>query len=50
MPLTEELRFDERGLVIDNIRRQVLIDSEPVELTATEYKLLSALAQYPGRA
>jgi DNA-binding response OmpR family regulator len=47
--LAEQLRFDDGRLVIDNTRHEVLIDSEPVELTATEYKLLSALAQYPGR-
>jgi DNA-binding response OmpR family regulator len=50
VPLAEQLRFDEGRLVIDNTRHEVLVDSRPVELTATEYKLLSALAQYPGRA
>jgi DNA-binding response OmpR family regulator len=49
MPLLEQLRFDEGRLVIDDVRHEVLIDGEPVELTASEYKLLSALAQYPGR-
>jgi DNA-binding response OmpR family regulator len=29
---------------------ELLIAGEPVELTPTEYKLLLALAQYPGRA
>lgn len=48
--VAEQLRFDDGRLVIDNTRHEVLIDSEPVGLTATEYKLLSALAQYPGRA
>jgi two-component system, OmpR family, response regulator RegX3 len=50
MPLLEQLRFDDGRLVIDDVRHEVLIDREPVELTASEYKLLSALAQYPGRA
>jgi DNA-binding response OmpR family regulator len=50
MPLTEQLRFDEGRLVIDDVRHEVLIGGEAVELTASEYKLLSALAQYPGRA
>jgi DNA-binding response OmpR family regulator len=48
--VAEQLRFDDGRLVIDNTRHEVLIDSEPVDLTATEYRLLSALAQYPGRA
>jgi DNA-binding response OmpR family regulator len=48
--VAEQLRFDDGRLVIDNTRHEVLIDSKPVELTATEYKLLSALARYPGRA
>jgi DNA-binding response OmpR family regulator len=50
VPLVEQMRFDQGRLVIDQVRHEVLIDSEPVELTATEYKLLSALASYPGRA
>jgi DNA-binding response OmpR family regulator len=50
MPLTELLRFDDGRLVIDDVRHEVLIAGEPVELTPTEYKLLLALAQYPGRA
>ena len=48
--VAEQLRFDDGRLLIDNTRHEVLIDSKPVELTATEYKLLSALAQRPGRA
>ena len=50
MPLVEQLRFDEGRLVIDDVRHEVLVDGERVELTSSEYKLLSALAQYPGRA
>ena len=49
VPVIEQLRFDDGHLVIDNTRHEVLVDGEPVELTATEYKLLSALAQYPGK-
>jgi two-component system, OmpR family, response regulator RegX3 len=49
MPLMEQLHFDEGRLVIDDVRHEVLVGGEPVELTASEYKLLSALAQYPGR-
>lgn len=50
MPLVELLRFDEGRLEIDTVRHEVRLRGEPVELTPTEYKLLLALAQYPGRA
>jgi two-component system KDP operon response regulator KdpE len=37
------------GLRIDRLRRQVFVDEAEVRLTPIEYRLLSALAQYPGR-
>lgn len=37
-------------LEIDVFRRQVRVDGQPVPLTATELKLLEALARYPERA
>jgi len=49
VPLVEQLRFDDGRLVIDEVRHEVLVGDQPAELTATEYKLLWALAQYPGR-
>ena len=49
-PLVEVLRFDEGRLEIDTVKRVVLRDGEPVDLTPNEYKLLLALATYPGRA
>jgi DNA-binding response OmpR family regulator len=49
-PLVEVLRFDEGRLEIDTVRRAVLHDGRPVDLTPNEYKLLLALARYPGRA
>ena len=36
------------GLVVDPGRREVLVDGEPVELTALEFDLLIALANHPG--
>ncbi len=48
-PLVAQLRFDEGRLVIDSVLHEVLVDGDRVDLTATEYRLLSALAQYPGR-
>ena len=50
MPLVELLRFDSGRLEIDSVRHEVRIAGEPVDLTPSEYKLLLALAQYPGRA
>ena len=50
MPLVEQLRFDGGRLEIDSVRHEARIAGEPVDLTPSEYKLLSALAQYPGRA
>ena len=49
-PLVEILRFDEGRLEIDTVKRAVLCDGAPVDLTPNEYKLLLALARYPGRA
>jgi DNA-binding response OmpR family regulator len=49
MPLVERVRFDDGRLEIDTLRHEVLIAGEPVELTPSEYKLLLAVAQYPGR-
>ena len=37
------------GLLIDLERRHVALNETPVKLTPTEYKLLSALAQQPGK-
>jgi DNA-binding response OmpR family regulator len=49
MPLIELMRFDQGRLEIDDARHEVRIAGERVDLTASEYKLLFALAQYPGR-
>lgn len=37
------------GLVIDPVRRAVLRQGEPVELTGTEFELLLLLAREPGK-
>ena len=36
-------------LLVDILRHQTLVKGEPVELTATEFKLLTTLAQRRGR-
>lgn len=48
-PLVAQLSFDAGRLRIDTVRHEVLVDDEPVALTPSEYKLLLALAAYPGR-
>ncbi|MBJ7354327.1 MAG: response regulator transcription factor [Thermoleophilaceae bacterium] len=50
MPLVEVQSFDDGRLVIDSVLHEVRVEGEPVSLTPSEYKLLSAIAQYPGRA
>ena len=49
-PLVEVLRFDDGRLEIDTVKHEVRRDGAPVDLTPNEYKLLLALARYPGRA
>ncbi len=49
MPLVERLRFDGGRLEIDDSSHEVHVAGELVELTPSEYRLLLALARYPGR-
>ena len=44
------LRFDGGALVVDVDRHEVLRDGSPLSLTPTEWGLLLALAEHPGRA
>ncbi|MFN0152556.1 MAG: response regulator [bacterium] len=52
-PLREERRPRERvehaGLVVDAARHEVLVDGEPIVLTATGFRLVHFLASHPGR-
>jgi DNA-binding response OmpR family regulator len=41
--------YGDGELVIDDYRRQVVVRGEPVELTPTEWGILTALARVPGR-
>lgn len=43
------MTFAGGDLVIDTIRHEVRFQGQPVELTATEYKILTAMAKSPGR-
>lgn len=38
------------ALEIDTFKRMVRVNAEPVPLTATEFRLMEALARHPGRA
>ncbi|MEZ5099016.1 MAG: response regulator transcription factor [Thermoleophilia bacterium] len=49
-PLVATLSFDDGRLEIDTVGRVVRIDGRVVDLTPSEYRLLVALARYPGRA
>jgi DNA-binding response OmpR family regulator len=48
-PLVEVLSFDRGRLEIDAARHTVRVRGREVQLTPNEYKLLTALASYPGR-
>ncbi|WP_206811899.1 response regulator transcription factor [Paradesulfitobacterium ferrireducens] len=47
-PLADVITFD-NGLTIDNIRHEVKLTEKEITLTPTEFKLLGALAKFPGR-
>ncbi|MFZ4429746.1 MAG: response regulator [Phycisphaerales bacterium] len=49
-PLVAKLSFDGGRLEIDTVQHIVRRDGAAVDLTPNEYKLLTALARYPGRA
>ena len=46
---SSETVWKKEGLVIDPESHQVTVDSEPIELTATEFKLLLELARNQGK-
>lgn len=45
-----EPSVDAGRLVVDRSKRQVILDGEPVDVTAKEFDLLAVLAEEPGRA
>lgn len=46
--LADVITYD-NGLTIDNTRHEIRINNEGVPLTATEFKILGAMARNPGR-
>ena len=49
-PMIAVMRFDGGALEIDTVQHEVRRDGRAVDLTPNEYKLLTTLARYPGRA
>ncbi len=49
VPIVDEYSFRDRELVIDNMRHEVLRNSEPVALTPNEFKLLLTMVKYPTK-
>ncbi len=45
----EAFRYDDSSLLIDVAQHEVRLEGEPVELSPTEFRLLVALAEAPGR-
>jgi DNA-binding response OmpR family regulator len=43
------MSFNKRHLTIDTFKKEVLVGNELVTLTPIEYKLLTNMAEYPGR-
>ena len=46
---TDDFRFDDGTLVVDTAQHEVLLNGSTVELSPTEFRLLVALAEAPGR-
>lgn len=46
----EEAEFQAAGLLVDMRKREARLDGEPLSLTPTEFRLLSALAKRAGEA
>jgi DNA-binding response OmpR family regulator len=48
-PSSVRLGYGDRELLIDEVRREVAVRGQPVELTPTEWGLLVTLSRVPGR-
>ena len=46
---TEQQRLVFEKLIIDSVRREVMVNNETIPLTALEFDLLHFLASHPGR-
>jgi DNA-binding response OmpR family regulator len=48
-PQRDTISFDQGKICIDSAKHEVFLNNEIVTLTPNEYRLLLALARYPGR-
>lgn len=48
-PVGEQLAFNRRELIIDLIKKEILLHGQSISVTPIEYRLLSNMAKYPGR-
>lgn len=46
---SEQLSFNRRELIIDLIKKEILLNNQSINVTPIEYRLLSNMAKYPGR-
>jgi DNA-binding response OmpR family regulator len=48
-PAGDQLSFNQQELIIDDIKKEILLHNTNISVTPIEYRLLSNLAKYPGR-
>lgn len=48
-PAGEQLSFNQQELIIDDIKKEILLHNANISVTPIEYRLLSNMAKYPGR-
>ncbi|MDF1511045.1 MULTISPECIES: response regulator transcription factor [Bacillaceae] len=46
---TNQLTFNDRALIIDTIKKEVVLNGQVITLTPIEFKLLFTMASFPGR-
>ena len=47
--LNEQLSFNDRDLVVDLVKKEIICHGETISVTPIEYKLLSNMVKHPGR-
>jgi DNA-binding response OmpR family regulator len=48
-PAGDQLSFNQQELIIDDIKKEILLQNTNISVTPIEYRLLSNMAKYPGR-
>ncbi len=49
LPVADEYSYNDRGLVIDNLRHEVTKSGQKVQLTPNEFKLFMTMVKYPTK-